>query len=172
MHTVYKCYTIFNKFYSDFSLSYGLDILYPPRPPTPGHLNAIKFRFFVCKRAFLRTVQTGTGAHLPPIQRVTRAFSTGVKRPEREPNHFHLVLRRGCTFTHRTSSWPGIWARWRLSIVIRVGRHLCNSYTNSPLVLYLFNGIFFVYSDYSLTVSERHVQFTARVGSLGKISGQ
>jgi hypothetical protein len=43
------------------------------------------------------------------------------------------------------------------------------------LVLYLFNefhGIFFVHSDYSLTVSERHVPFTAHVGSLGKISGQ
>jgi hypothetical protein len=37
------------------------------------------------------------------------------------------------------------------------------------LVLYLlkeFYGIFFVYSDYSLTVTERHVQFTVRVGSL------
>jgi hypothetical protein len=43
------------------------------------------------------------------------------------------------------------------------------------LVLYLFNGfygVFFVYSDCSLTVSERYVQSTARVGSLGKISGQ
>jgi len=32
--------------------------------------------------------------------------------------------------------------------------------------------VFFVYIDYSLTVTERHIQFTARVGSLGRISGQ
>jgi hypothetical protein len=32
-------------------------------------------------------VQTGSGAHPPPIQRVLRILSLGVKRPEREADH-------------------------------------------------------------------------------------
>jgi len=38
--------------YSDFSLPYGLNILYSPRTPLPGHLNVIKVPVFSMQESF------------------------------------------------------------------------------------------------------------------------
>ena len=153
-HALYLRYLAVVITYSDFSLPYGLNILYSPRTPFPGHLNVIKVPVLPPHRPDRHW--SSPGSHSTG----KGALSTGVKRPERELNHFHLVPRCGCTFTHRTSSWPGIWARRRLSVVTRVGSTRV-IVLRILFLLYLFNGFygfFFVYSDYSLTVSERHVR--------------